>query len=97
MKIKEVLTYILTVLCNVLLAFLFTVIIFGNDYTKFIMVICAIILLSLSINYIVAKKLNYKLDIFAYNISDIKHLILNSIFIGNLFSIPIAMIISVFL
>lgn len=94
MKLKEILTYVATISTNILLAFLFTLLLFKGDNTNFIFSACGIILVSLIVTAIVAKKLNYKLDIFAYNITDIKYLIINSVFIGNLFSIPISMFIS---
>lgn len=95
MKVKEITVYLSTILANILLGFLFTFIIFGNDFSNFVFIAGSVILLSLLIVFLVAKKLCYNLDIYAYDIKDLKYLILNSIFIGNLFSIPIAMFISI--
>ena len=89
MKLKEIIIYLTTIAANLLLGLLFTTILF--DTTKnFTLVTCGIVLLSIIVVFIVSSKLTYNLDIFAYNITDIKYLIVNSIFIGNLFSIPIA-------
>ena len=94
MKLKEALTYVATISTNLLFAFLFTLLFFKGDNTNFIFCACGTILVSLITVAIIAKKFNYKLDIFAYNITDVKYLIINSIFIGNLFSIPISMFVS---
>jgi hypothetical protein len=97
MKLKEVIIYSIVVAVNILLGFLLKTLIFEGNNSYFIFVICGIILLSLLIDSIIATKLGYKLDIFAYNITDQKYLLLNSIFIGELFSIPISMFISMVL
>lgn len=89
MKLKEILTYIITVVSNIVLGILFSLIIFKN-LDNFVFVDITIILVSLGAIFMVAKRLQYKLDIFAYNITDEKYLIINSIFIGELFSIPLA-------
>ena len=94
MKSKEIITYVGTVLTNLLLSLLFTLILFKDKKENFIFVACTIILISIMVTYIIAQKFNYKLDIFAYNIEDLKYLILNSIFIGDLFSIPLAVFMS---
>lgn len=94
LKAKEILTYVGTVIINLLFSYLFTLIFFKDRIDNFILVSCSVILLSLLITSIIANKMNYKLDIFAYNIEDIKYLILNSVFIGDLFSIPLAVFLS---
>lgn len=94
MKLKEIITYIATVLINISLGFLLTTLFFKDSKDNFILITCGVILFSILIDSVVAKKLNFKLDIYAYNIEDIKYLILNSIFIGDLFSIPLAMFLS---
>lgn len=94
MKSKEIITYIGTILTNILLSWIFTLILFFDRKENFIFVACTTISLSLLIVYIIAQKMNYKLDIFAYNIEDVKFLILNSIFIGDLISIPLSVFIS---
>lgn len=96
MKIKELVIYLITILVNLLLGFLLTSILFGTN-KNFTFVTCGIVILSSIAIYIIANKFNYKLDILAYNISDFKYLILNSIFIGNLFSIPITIFVSMML
>lgn len=93
MKLKEIIIYVSTILVNIFLGFLLSKIIFNNN-EYFTLVTCGIIILFTIVDFIVATKLNYKLDIFAYNIEDMRYLILNSIFIGNLFSIPLSMFIS---
>ena len=97
MKKKEIITYIVTIVSNLLLSLLLNLIIFGRNTSNILFVMCGVILFSLLITNIVAQKWNYKLDIFSYEINDIKYLILNSIFIGNLFSIPIAVFASAFI
>lgn len=91
MKLKEGLIYLITVAGNFLLSFLINLIIFKTNMENFIFVACSIIVLVTLVVYIIAQKNNYKLDIFAYNIEDQKYLILNSIFIGCLFCVPLAM------
>lgn len=93
MKQKEILTYIVTIAANIILGILFSFIIF-NNLNNFIFVDITIILLSLAAVFLIAKRLDYKLDIYAYNIVDEKYLIINSIFIGELFSIPLAVFIT---
>lgn len=94
MKLKEIIIYIITIVINITLSYFINFIIFGNNKSMLILSACGFILLSTLITFIVSNKMNYKLDIFAYDIKDIKHLILNSIFIGNLFTIPIIMFVS---
>ena len=94
MKIKECIIYILTIAFNISLGFLVNTVLFSGNKSMFIFSSCGVSLLVLFINYIVSQKLNYKLDIFAYDIKNIKHLILNSIFIACLFCFPINMFIS---
>lgn len=93
MKFKEPLIYIGTIIINILLGFTLNLIFFQNT-SKFIFMACGVILFSIAIVYIISKKYNFALDIYAYNIEDNKYLILNSIFIGDLISIPISMFIS---
>ena len=94
MKLKEVLIYICTILFNILVSFLLSLLFFKDRMTYLTFAACGEILLSTLIISLIAKRLDYKLDIFAYDIKDNKYLILNSIFIGNLFSIPIAMFVA---
>ena len=96
MKIKELVIYLLAISFNLLFGFLLTPLLFNtNKYFTF--VTCGIIILSTLVIYIISNKFNYKLDVLAYNISEFKHLVLNSIFIGNLFSIPITIFVSMIL
>ena len=94
MKLKELFIYAATIATNLLIGFLLTLIFFNGNKENFIFMACGTILVSLLVVSIISQKFNYKLDIFAYQIEDIKYLILNSIFIGNLFSIPLAMFIT---
>lgn len=96
MKLKEIIIYVATIVTNILLGFLLNTIFF-DDTENFIFMACGCALLCVIIDSLIAQKLNYKLDIFAYDITDLKYLILNSIFIGCLFSVPIAMFTSLLL
>ena len=95
MKLKEIIIYASTIAINVLLGFLFTLLFFKNE-SKYLVFGAGIAILISSLSVmIVAQKMDYKLDLLAQDLSDPKHLLLNSIFIGNFFTIPIFMIISV--
>jgi hypothetical protein len=94
MKLRELLLYAITISFNLILSFLINYIIFKNDTSNFMFPACGVILLSIIIISIISAKLGYKLDIFAYDIKDYTYLTLNSIYIGNLFSIPFALFIT---
>lgn len=96
MKLKEIIIYVITIVTNILLGFLLNTIFF-DDTENFIFMACGSALLCVIIDSIIAQKSGYKLDIFAYDITDAKYLILNSIFIGCLFSVPISMFTSILL
>ena len=97
MRLKEVIIYLLSVAGNIILSLILNAILFGNNLEMLIFVVCGVILLSALVISIIARKMNYKLDIFAYDIKDQKYLVLNSIFVGCLFTVPIVLIISLFL
>lgn len=97
MKLKEVIIYLLSVAGNIILSLILNALMFGNNLEMLIFVVCGVILLSTIVISIIARKMNYKLDIFAYDIKDQKYLVLNSIFVGCLFTVPIVLVISLFL
>lgn len=97
MKLKSVLIYLIVIVTNVCLGYLVNLIFNGTDTTNFVMfalgscAVCALVL------YIVSDKLGIKLDILSQHTGDDKHMLLNDIFAGILFSIPIIMFIAVLL
>ena len=93
-KIREPLIYIITIIINIVLGNLLTKPLFGNE-KYFVMFTIALILLSTLIIFIISNKFGFKLDLFAYNIDSLKFLILNSIYIGNVLSIPVTMFVSI--
>lgn len=97
MKLKEIIIYLLTAAINTVISLILNAIIFDSNSGTFVFVVCGTILLALITTKIVAHKMNYKLDIFAYDIKDQKYLTINSVFIGCLFTVPIALIIGLIL
>ena len=97
MKLKEVIIYLLSVAGNIILSLILNALMFGNNLEMLIFVVCGVILLSTIVISIIARKMNYKLDIFAYDIKDQKYLVLNSTVVGCLFTVPIVLVISLFL
>jgi len=97
MQAKEYIIYGITILFISLLSLLLNLLIFGTNYHNFVIVSFGTTISTILVDYIISKKFGYQLDIFAYDIKDSKYLILNSIFIGALFSIPIAILVSLFL
>lgn len=95
MKLKSIYVNLLTIAVNFAISFLINLIFFQTNYKNFILVACGIILLSSLIVLIICQKFGYSIDIFANNIEEFKCRMLNDIFIGNLFSIPLAMFISI--
>ena len=95
--LKDIAIYAITILINVGAGLLLNAIFFPGDTTNFIMFACGFIIFFLLVIYLISQKMGYKLDIFAYNTEDVKFMILNNIFIGILFSIPVSMFISVLL
>lgn len=95
--LKDIAIYVLTISINVGAGLLLNEIFFPGDKTNFILFACGFIIFFFLVIYLIAQKMGYKLDIFAYNIEDVKFMILNNIFIGILISIPISMFISLLL
>ena len=96
-QLQNILTYCITIIVNLSVGFLFTGLFQENDYTNFIMFTCGFILLSTLVVYFISKKLNISLDILKYEFKNLKESLLNNIFVGNLFSIPISMFLSILL
>ena len=96
-KLRSPITYICVVLLNFVITYLLNYLFFKDNLTYFIMLGIGFIILSTIIDFIVANKLGYHLDLFAYNIEDKKYLLLNDIYLGNLFSIPLFMFITLIL
>lgn len=88
-KIQSATTYLITITINFIFTFLLNYLFFKNNQTYFTMFGFGFVLISIIINSAIANKLGYKLDLFAYNIEDKKYLLLNDIYIGELFSIPL--------
>lgn len=97
MKLKEVIIYLSTVVVNIILSLILNTIMFGSNLEMLLFIVCGVIILAALTTSIIARKMKYKLDIFAYDIKDKKYLILNSIFIGCLFTVPVALFVSLFL
>jgi len=95
-KIRETIITIITIIINICVGFLITNYLF-DDNTYFIMLTIGFVLITTGILLAVSKKLGYKLDLLAYNIENLKFSILNSIFTGNVFSIPAIMFIFLFI
>lgn len=70
---------------------------FFHSSTNFPFFGCGLALLIASIDLIISKKLNYKLDIMVYNSEDAKFMLLNDILIGCIFSVPLTMFFTVLL
>lgn len=94
-KFRSSITNCLTILFNIGFACVLNYLFHKDLTSSFIMFACGTILASTLIVYIISQKVGFKLDIFAYEIPNNFHLALNDIFIGNLFSIPLAMFLSV--
>ncbi len=94
-KILGAVINIITIVINIALGYLLNLIFFKSDKTYLIMFLCGVISFSCLVVYIICKRLGFKLDIYAYEIEEKSYLILNNIFIGNLFSVPLAMIFSI--
>ena len=97
MKLKEITITILTILINIYLSYMLNTLFFKADLSNFSMVSCGFVAFSLLTINLISKKLGYQLDIFITEIKDNKFIILNNIFIGDLFSIPLLMFLSLFL
>lgn len=95
MKFKSIYINLMAMAANFIISFLLNFIFFQTDFKNLILLAFGTILLSSLIVLIISKKYNYKIDIFASNIEDLKYRILNDIFIGNLFSLPLAIFISI--
>lgn len=94
-KIRETIITIITIIINISLGLLISNSLFDNTY--FAMVTIGFVLITTGLLLAISKKLGYKLDIFAYNIDDLKLSVLNSIFIGNIISIPLIMFVFLFI
>ena len=90
-KFTSAITYCLTILVNLGLGILLNYLFYKSDTTNVVMFACGVILVSTLIVHLISQKLGFKLDIFAYEIDNNVFLLLNDIFIGNLFSIPLSM------
>ena len=91
---KDLLIYLITIAFNLGIGFLLTVIFSGANYSYFSTFTCGFVIISSLCIYLIANKLGLSLDIFTNNIDDEKHSLLTNIFIGNLFSIPLAMFVT---
>lgn len=70
---------------------------FFSDFKNFPFFGCGVALAFAIIDYSIAKKLNYTLDIMTYNSDDIKFMLLNDILIGCICTFPLVMFISLIL
>lgn len=95
MKYKEIIIYILKIILNYGVGYILNCIFSKNGIDYTILYSYAFIIISCFVNAIVCQKLNYTLDLFSNQYVDYKHLIFNSILIGDLLSFIIIMFISV--
>ena len=97
MKLKSILIYLIVVASNICIGFLLNLIFNGTNTTNFVMFALGSCVVGSLILYAISNKYGVKLDILANHETNDKHLLLNDIFAGFLFSVPIIMIFSILL
>ena len=92
----ELMVGAITISGNLILGLLIDKMFFENTISYLTMICCGISLFTILIVNLLASKSNYKLDLLAVDIEDKYYLILNSIFIFSLVSVPLSLFISLF-
>jgi len=96
-KIYSTVINLIAILVNLGLGLLLNFLFYKNNTENFVVFACGVVILSTLVIYLISQRLGFKLDISVFEIDDPKYLILNNIFIGNLFSIPLSMFVSILL
>ena len=94
-KTLDIVTHLIPIGLNIGLGLLLNIIFFEDISNIFIMLTGGVILLSTIIVNMIAQKLGYKLDLYAHNIEQVSYRILNNIFVANILSIPITILVTI--